>query len=337
MTMFGSTVRADWPETGGAPAHRGVSHALLGEESIRRRRQVSEGFSPAADRSAAAAERVASFGSFRLFPRQRLLLQGEKPLPLGSRALDILIALVERPGELVSKKELMARVWPDTVVEEGNLKVHVSALRRTLADGKDGHRYLATIPGRGYRFVAPVVVAEEPRPAAPAHAHEALGFSAVQLSVERSIMGEAVPADGDAPRATEICRKLDGIALALESATARVEALMSATLGWSYGLLTPGEQAVLRRLAIFGGSFTLRGAVAVAADRNHSEDEVITQLGALVAKLLVTTEGGGVEQRFHLLDAARAYLLKKLAESGESELIRQRRAAYHCDALEAAA
>lgn len=297
---------------------------------------MSEGFSPAADRPAAAAERVLSFGALRLFPKQRLLLEGERPLRLGSRALDILIALVERPGELVSKKELMTRVWPDTVVEEGNLKVHVSALRRALADGQDGHRYLATIPGRGYRFVAPVVIAEGPTPAAPSGAPE-VGFPAVQLRVERAVMGEAVFGNGDAPLATEICRKLDGIALALELATARVEALMSATLGWSYGLLTPGEQAVLRRLAIFGGSFTLRGAVAVAADRNPCEDEVITQVSALVAKSLVTTEGGGVEQRFHLLDAARAYLLKKLAESGESELIRQRHDAYHCDELEAAA
>jgi DNA-binding winged helix-turn-helix (wHTH) protein len=330
--MFGSTVRADWPEAGGASAHRCVSHALLGDESIRTR-QVSESFSPAADRPAVAAERVVSFGSFRLFPRQRLLLEGEKPLRLGSRALDILIALVERPGELVSKKELMTRVWPDTVVDEGNLKVHVSALRRALADGQAGHRYLATIPGRGYRFVAPVVVAEGPRPAAPAGAPEALGFSAVQLSVERAVVvGEAVLSDGDAPLATEICRKLDGIALAIESATVRVEALMSATLGWSYGFLTPGEQTVLRRIAIFAGSFTLRGAVAVAADRNNSEGEIIRRVAALAAKSLVTTEGGGVEPRFRLLEAARAYLLKKLAESGESELIKQRHTVYNRDA-----
>jgi DNA-binding winged helix-turn-helix (wHTH) protein len=334
--MFGPTVRADWPEAGGAPAHLCVSHALLGDKSIRSR-QASKDFSPAADRPAAAAERVASFGSFCLFPRQGLLLEGEKPVRLGSRALDILIALVERPGELVSKKELMTRVWPDTVVEEGNLKVHVSALRRALADGQAGHRYLATIPGRGYRFVAPVVVSDGPRPAAPAGAPEALGFSAVQLAVERAVKGEAVLSNGDAPLVTEICRKLDGIALAIESATARVEALMSATLGWSYGFLTPGEQTVLRRLAIFGGSFTLRGAVAVAADGTNSEDEIIRQMTTLAAKSLVTTEGGRVEPRFRLPEAARAYLLKKLAESGESELIKHRHTVYNRDAMEAAA
>jgi DNA-binding winged helix-turn-helix (wHTH) protein len=290
MTMFGSTVRADWPEPRRADAHGCVSLALLGDKSIRSR-QVSESFAPLADRTAVSGERVASFGPFRLLPRQRLLLEGDKPLRLGSRALDILIALVERPGELVSRKELMTRIWPDTVVEDCNLTVHVAALRRTLADGQAGNRYLATIPGRGYRFVAPVVVVEGPRPAAPVGAPEAHVFPAVRLSVER----EDTLSDGDAPLAAEIFRKLDEIALAIESAAARVEALMSATLGCSYGLLTPREQTVLWRLAIFDGNFTPRGAVAVAADRNNSEDEVIRQVTALVAKSLVTTEGGGVE------------------------------------------
>jgi DNA-binding winged helix-turn-helix (wHTH) protein len=336
MTMFGSTVLADWPEAAGALAHRRVSPALLRGQSIRSR-QATEDLSPTADRPA-AGEPVVSFGPFRLFPRQRLLLEGEKPLRLGSRALDILIALVECPGELVSKKELMTRIWPDTVVEEGNLKVHVSALRRALGDGQAGHRYLATIPGRGYRFVAPVVIAEGQSAAVLAGGPESLGFSALQPSLERAMaMGEVVLGDGDAPLGAEICRKLDGIALAIESTTARVEALMSATLGWSYGLLTPGEQTVLRRLAIFGGSFTLLGAVAVAADGNTSEDEIVRQVTTLAAKSLITMEEGGTEPRFRLLEAVRDYLLKKLAENGESDLIKQRHAVYHRDALEAAA
>jgi DNA-binding winged helix-turn-helix (wHTH) protein len=104
--------------------------------------------------------RTFSFGPFHLIPTQRLLLEGEKPLRLGSRALDILIALVERRGELVSKEELMVRVWPKTFVAPANLTVHVAALRRVLSDGRDGNRYLVNIPGRGYRFVAPVSVAE---------------------------------------------------------------------------------------------------------------------------------------------------------------------------------
>src|SRR3984957_12214317 len=113
-----------------------------------------------------SADRVISFGTFRLFPRQRLLLDAEKSLRIGSRALDILIALIERPGELLSRDELMARVWPNTVVEEGNLKVHVAGLRRVLGDGRGGIRYLINVPGRGYRFVAPVAFADEAEPPA---------------------------------------------------------------------------------------------------------------------------------------------------------------------------
>lgn len=102
------------------------------------------------------------FGPFRLVPGERLLLKSGKPVSLGSRALDILIALVERPGELVGKSELMARVWPSVTVVEDNLTVHMAALRRALADGQDGNRYIVTVPGRGYCFVASV--AHEPRP-----------------------------------------------------------------------------------------------------------------------------------------------------------------------------
>ena len=75
-----------------------------------------------------------SFGPFRLIPTQQQLLQGDKPVRLGSRALDILIALVERRGEIVSKEELVRQVWPDTFVEEANLRVQIAALRRVLGD-----------------------------------------------------------------------------------------------------------------------------------------------------------------------------------------------------------
>jgi DNA-binding winged helix-turn-helix (wHTH) protein len=99
-----------------------------------------------------------SFGPFRLLPAQRLLLEGDKPVPLGSRALELLIVLLERPGELVPKQDLMARVWPNLFVEPANLTVHISALRRALRDGRDGNRFVINIPGRGYCFVAPVTL-----------------------------------------------------------------------------------------------------------------------------------------------------------------------------------
>jgi DNA-binding winged helix-turn-helix (wHTH) protein len=106
--------------------------------------------------------------AFRLFPAQQLLLEDETPVRVGARALEILNVLVERAGELVSKKELMARVWPNIVVEEGNLKVQVAALRRVLGDGQPGRRYLASVIGQGYRFVAPVELSEPQKvPALP--------------------------------------------------------------------------------------------------------------------------------------------------------------------------
>jgi DNA-binding response OmpR family regulator len=86
-----------------------------------------------AGKPAGATTREISFGPFRLLPAQFLLLEGDKPVPLGSRALHILIVLLERPGELVTKQELMARVWPNVFVEPANLTVHVSALRRARA------------------------------------------------------------------------------------------------------------------------------------------------------------------------------------------------------------
>ncbi len=94
------------------------------------------------------------FGQYRLLRSQRLLLDGTRPVPISSRAMDILLALVERPGLTISRDDLIARAWPDTTVDEVNLRVHVSALRRALGDARDGQPYLVTIPGRGYRFVA---------------------------------------------------------------------------------------------------------------------------------------------------------------------------------------
>ena len=110
---------------------------------------------------ASATTSEVSFGPFRLLPAQFLLLEGDNPVPLGSRALEMLIVLLERPGELVTKQELMARVWPNLFVEPANLTVHMSALRRRLRDGRDGNRFIINIPGRGYCFVAPVTLGRD--------------------------------------------------------------------------------------------------------------------------------------------------------------------------------
>ena len=97
-----------------------------------------------------------SFGPFRFFATQRLLEKDGIPLNLGSRALDLLSALIERAAEVVSKRELMARVWPDLIVEEGSLRFHIASLRKILGDGHSGVRYVTNVAGRGYCFVAPI-------------------------------------------------------------------------------------------------------------------------------------------------------------------------------------
>jgi DNA-binding winged helix-turn-helix (wHTH) protein len=117
------------------------------------------------------------FGPFRLSITERVLEKEGVQVRLGSRALDILIALVERPAEVVSKKELFARVWPDLVVDEGNLRYHVSALRKALGEGRSGGRYVTNVSGRGYCFVAPISHAA----AAPAPMRDSLAHAPVGL------------------------------------------------------------------------------------------------------------------------------------------------------------
>ena len=91
------------------------------------------------------------FGSFRLIPAQRMLIEDGKPLRLGSRALDILVTLVESAGETIGKDQLIAHTWPDTVVDEG-ARVHVAALRKALGDGRAGKRYIVNSPRPGLQL-----------------------------------------------------------------------------------------------------------------------------------------------------------------------------------------
>src|SRR6266446_6202888 len=105
------------------------------------------------------------FEGFRLDRRAGVLLRRDErgvfaPMAMGSRALEILGVLVERPGDLVSRAEIMEAVWPGTAVEDSNLNVQVAALRRILDDGRAGGSCIQTVPGRGYRFVAPVTRVE---------------------------------------------------------------------------------------------------------------------------------------------------------------------------------
>ena len=93
------------------------------------------------------------FGEFEFAPGLRRLERGGVVVELSSRAMDILAILTERPGEVIAKRELLERVWPDVVVVEAALRVHMVALRRALGDGEGGGRFITTVPGRGYCFV----------------------------------------------------------------------------------------------------------------------------------------------------------------------------------------
>ena len=99
---------------------------------------------------------IISFGPFSLIAGERVLKRDGTLVELGARALDTLIVLVSCPNEVVSKRDLLARVWPDVIVDEGSLRFHIASLRKALGDGEEGSRYIATMPGRGYCFVAPV-------------------------------------------------------------------------------------------------------------------------------------------------------------------------------------
>jgi predicted ATPase/DNA-binding winged helix-turn-helix (wHTH) protein len=481
-----------------------------------------------------------AFGRYRLFPRRRRLFAGEEPLALGSRAFEILVTLVEADGRLVGKHELRKRVWPGAVVEDHNIDVQISALRKVLGDDRS---FIRTEAGRGYRFVAeirgiagkPVELAtsvaaaalpilalrtnlptaisllvgrehelaelldlvamhrlvtltgaggigktqlglEASRRALPCFADgawvvelgsqvepesvpgaiarsvgiepsasrdavdqltaafqrkhlllvldncehlieavagiaeallhgaprlcilatsqeplaaegeriyrvaplrvpqsdtlgaaQAIEHSAVQLFVERAQAADPLfELDDDKAAAVgKICRHLDGIPLAIELAAARVATIgvdalaarlddrfrlltggrrtalrrhqtLRATLDWSFGLLEETERAVLRRIAIFAGSFTLDSAGVVAACDDVDPAQAAGHVADLVRKSLVTFDVRAAVPRYRLLDTTRAYALEKLAESNEFETIARRHAEHYRALLERA-
>ncbi|MFC2999386.1 ATP-binding protein [Falsiroseomonas tokyonensis] len=112
------------------------------------------------DVSTLAPPCVWTFGPYRLDASRQALFENDRRMRLGGRAFDILLALVERAGELVSRDDLMARAWPKVFVDESTVRVHVAALRKVLGDGQAGQRYIVNVPGRGYMFASPAIRAE---------------------------------------------------------------------------------------------------------------------------------------------------------------------------------
>src|SRR2546423_10464245 len=107
--------------------------------------------------SGPAVHRKLAFGPFELSIGERVLRRDGQALPLGGRALDILIYLADRPGEVIAKRELIDHVWSDVTVEEGSLRVQVAAIRKALGDGQFGNRYIANIKARVYPFLGTVL------------------------------------------------------------------------------------------------------------------------------------------------------------------------------------
>src|SRR5262249_34319745 len=188
---------------------------------------------------------------------------------------------------------------------------------------------------------------------------EALGFPAIQLFIERA--AESLDAfeltDKDVLVIANICRRLDGIALAIELAAGRVDTFgvrglaerlddcfriltrgrrtalprhqtLSATLDWSYNFLSESERAVLRRVAVFAGAFTLNAAIEKVAFGQNARADIVSHLANLVAKSLVVADVHGTVAHYRLGDTTRAYCLQKLKQSGEWELVARRHAHY---------
>jgi predicted ATPase len=241
----------------------------------------------------------------------------------------------------------------------------VAALAEELLKGAPGLHILTTsreplrAAGEIVRRLPPLDI---PPPADVLTAVEAVAFSAVQLFVERAGSGsEAFElTDADALHVSEICRRLDGNALAIELAAGRVEAFgvagvasrlvdrfnllkggrrtalprhqaLRATLDWSYDLLSNDERAVLRRLSVFAGNFTLEAAAAVVADEVTTSSDVIDCVANLVAKSLISAEARTGHPRYRLLDTTSAYARQKLIACNEFGNFARRHAEYYRD------
>ncbi len=182
---------------------------------------------------------VIAFGHFRLRAAERLLEKDGVRLKVGSRALDILIALVERAPEVVSKRELLATVWPDLVVDEGSLRFHIAALRKVLGEGESGFRYVTNVAGRGYCFAAPIFRSDGKPPwggSLRAERAESLGTLVGSVAhdfnnILGAILGYGELAQNAASADDPMRRYVDNIMIAGRCAKSLVERLLAFTRG----------------------------------------------------------------------------------------------------------
>jgi predicted ATPase/DNA-binding winged helix-turn-helix (wHTH) protein len=478
-----------------------------------------------------SGDRPIGFGPFQLYPAARILKKNLDPVDIGGRAFDILVALLRRPNEIVTKRELFELVWPNIHVDDGSLRTQITYLRKALGEGEGEARYIRNVAGRGYCFVGTVTTGSpgaEREKAKPWRAHalplpppkivgrdevirqissqllehrfvsivgpggigkttvaaavveataaefdnvhfldlsplgepglvtsalasslgipvntstplaamlvalnsqhdlvvfdccehviddvaqlagaiyqeakrtyilattreslriggeriyrlrplecppdgqtmsaaETLAYPAVELFSDRLVASGAVDGltDSTLSAVGEICRRLDGIALALELVAGRVETYgiqgiaslldnqatfhlrgrrgasprqqtLSATLDWSYDLLTEVERSVLRRLSLFVGRFSLEAAQVVAAGGAVDGWQVVESIDNLVTKSLASFDPTGPTLRYRLLDTTRRYLHQRLEASGEAAEVSRRHAIYYRDLL----
>src|SRR6185369_11426681 len=133
------------------------------------------------------------FGEFQADVNRRLLLRNGESVPLSAKVFDALLVLIENRGQVVEKEVLLARLWPDTIVEERNLAVHISTLRKALGESAQDHRFIVTSSGRGYSFVAAVEEVSDQTPPA-------------SVAIIRDRVTAIVEIEEDAPQSERISR-----------------------------------------------------------------------------------------------------------------------------------
>jgi predicted ATPase/transcriptional regulator with XRE-family HTH domain len=220
-------------------------------------------------------------------------------------------------------------------------------------------REVLGVPGEVQYLVSPLDCPPEPEPDRRVTPEDVSEYAAVRLFVDRAqaISPGFELTDANAPAIGALCRRLDGLPLALELAAARIKLLpvgellarlddpftilsgsqraalpqhrtLQATLDWSYGLLSEPEQRLLDRVSVFVGGFSLPAAETVGVDPGEPSADVLQVLAGLVDQSMVVAEERGSRARYRLLETIRAYALTHLAASGEAEIVLQRHAAY---------
>jgi eukaryotic-like serine/threonine-protein kinase len=215
------------------------------------------------------------FDRYRLDPERRVLWQGDEAVPLTPKAFSTLLALVERRGEVVEKDTLIQLVWPDTFITEATLTQNIFRLRKALGEGAGDHRYIVTVPGRGYCFVAEVR-RPEPEPVEPETPAETAADEAAAAPAPRDVLGEPPAAR---PAAGHPGRWMAALALGLILLTALLLLLRAGQRHVAPGAATAARPP--------------RRAVAVLGFRNLSGRAETAWLSTALAEMFTVELGVG--------------------------------------------